>query len=88
MSLSSHSPDDRKSSLNHTSSLKTVLDTYLTRHSLVDPQNHRMVNLDEELGKAVGIKRPAPGQQLPRDEVFSKLRATVAWLVSVGGVVK
>lgn len=80
--------DSRKSSLNPTSSLKSTFDAYLVKHSLVDSKNHRMVNLNEELGRAVGIKRLEMGHQMPRDEMFNKLRANVAWLVSVGGVVK
>lgn len=47
-----------------------------------------MVTLDNELGRAIGLKQIYPGQQMARDELFNKLRAGVSWLVSVGGVVK
>jgi len=44
--------------------------------------------LDDELGRACGVKNPAPGTKMARDEVMRKLRAGVAWSVSVGGVIK
>jgi translation initiation factor 2D len=47
-----------------------------------------MIMLDEELGRAVGIKRLSGGETMPRDEVLKKLRAGVNWSVSVGGVIK
>ncbi|WVF71168.1 hypothetical protein IAT40_005966 [Kwoniella sp. CBS 6097] len=67
--------------------LKTSLDTYLTKNKLILP-DHRSVLLDEELGRAVGIKRPEPGMTMARDQVLAKLKASVNWSVSVGGVMK
>lgn len=36
----------------------------------------------------MGVKKPAPGESLARDEVIKRLRAGVSWHVSVGGVIK
>ncbi|WVQ99704.1 hypothetical protein IAU59_006845 [Kwoniella sp. CBS 9459] len=69
------------------SALKTSLDTYLTKHKLILP-DHRSVLLDEELGRAVSIKKPEPGMTMARDQVLAKLKASVSWSVSVGGVMK
>jgi translation initiation factor 2D len=70
------------------SAIKTTADEYIAKHSLSDPRNSRMVLLDEELGRAVGVKKPAPGESLARDEVIKRLRAGVSWHVSVGGVIR
>lgn len=77
-----------KNALHPPSLIKTALEEYISSHSLVHPSERRFILLDDELGLAVGVKRPDPGQTMPRDEVMRKLRAGVAWSVSVGGVVK
>ncbi|WVW84182.1 hypothetical protein I302_106212 [Kwoniella bestiolae CBS 10118] len=77
-----------KSTLHHPSKLKSALDSYLTKHSLIHPSDHRYVLLDDELGRAVGIKKPEPGEKMARDEVMRKLKAGVSWSVSLGGVIK
>ncbi|KAK6909750.1 translation initiation factor 2D [Kwoniella mangroviensis CBS 10435] len=77
-----------KSTLHHPSELKTALDSYLTKHSLIHPSDHRYVLLDDELGRAVGIKPPEPGDKMARDEVMKKLKSGVSWSVSLGGVIK
>ncbi|RSH89032.1 hypothetical protein EHS25_002694 [Saitozyma podzolica] len=77
-----------KASLLPPSAIKTTADEYIAKHSLSDPRNSRMVLLDEELGRAVGVKKPAPGESLARDEVIKRLRAGVSWHVSVGGVIR
>ena len=77
-----------KSSLHHPASLKSAVEDYIVAHRLVDPKNHRMVVLDEELGRAVGVKKPSPAETMARDEILRKLRAGVAWSVSIGGVIK
>ncbi|WWC94546.1 hypothetical protein V866_001392 [Kwoniella sp. B9012] len=77
-----------KSTLHHPSELKSALDAYLTKHSLIHPSDHRYVLLDDELGRAVGIKRPEPGDKMARDEVMKKLKSGASWSVSLGGVIK
>jgi translation initiation factor 2D len=78
----------RKNDLLPPSELKAKADLYIAQHALTDPANPRMVLLDAELGRAVGVKRPAPGEKMARDEVIKGLKANVAWNVSVGGVIK
>jgi translation initiation factor 2D len=78
----------RKSSLNPATSLKTAAEAYITKNALADPANQRYVRLDDELGKAVGVKNPGPGEKITREEVIKRLRAGVAWSVSIGGQVK
>ncbi|WVQ77838.1 hypothetical protein IAR50_007533 [Cryptococcus sp. DSM 104548] len=70
------------------SALKQTVDEYITKHNLLIPNNHRLVFLDEELGKAVAVKKPEPGQKMARDDVIAKLRNGVSWAVSIGGVIK
>lgn len=60
----------------------------VTKNALADPANQRYVRLDDELGKAVGVKNPGPGEKITREEVIKRLRAGVAWSVSIGGQVK
>ncbi|OCF31922.1 translation initiation factor 2D [Kwoniella heveanensis BCC8398] len=69
------------------SALKASLDAYVTKNKLILP-DHRSIVLDEELGRAVGIKKPEPGMAMARDRVLAKLKASVNWSVSVGGVMK
>ena len=76
-----------KASLNPAHSLKTALDEYLVKRKLVDDRDHRLVKLDDELGRAVGAKNPT-GQVMARDEVLRRLRAGVTWSVSIGGTVR
>lgn len=76
-----------RSALYQPSELKTILDKYITAHSLLQA-DHRIVLLDDELGRAVGVKKPQPGEKMNREEVLKKLKASVNWVVSVGGVVK
>lgn len=66
--------------------MKSALDSYITARKLVHPSDHGVLLLDGEMGAAVGIKRPEPGQTMPRDEVMRKLRAGVQWLTAVDGV--
>ncbi|ODN72795.1 hypothetical protein L202_08231 [Cryptococcus amylolentus CBS 6039] len=70
------------------SALRQTLDEYIIKHNLIVPNNHRFVLLDEELGKAVGVKKPEPGQSMARDDVIAKLRNGVSWAVSIGGTIK
>lgn len=44
--------------------------------------------LDETLASAIGGKGFKSGDTLVRDEAVRRLRASVTWAVSVGGVVK
>ncbi|WWD17017.1 hypothetical protein CI109_101453 [Kwoniella shandongensis] len=76
-----------RSALYQPSELKTILDKYITSHSLLQG-DHRTVLLDDELGRAVGVKKPQPGEKMNREEILKKLKASVNWVVSVGGVVK
>lgn len=79
--------DSSKTSLNSVGSLKTVFEEYIAKHRLVQP-DHRNILLDEQLGPAVGVKKSHPGETIPREEALKRLRAGVAWSVSIGGVVK
>jgi translation initiation factor 2D len=79
---------DSKTSLNPTVTLKSVFERYVSKYGLVDNRNHRMITLDDNLAKAMGVKNAQSGEHMTRDEVISKLRAGVAWLVSINGVVK
>ncbi|WVQ79675.1 hypothetical protein IAT38_001775 [Cryptococcus sp. DSM 104549] len=77
-----------KSTFHQPSELKTAVDAYITSHSLLHPTNHRFVLLDDELGRAVGVKKPEPGEKMARDDVLAKLRGGVSWSVSIGGAIK
>lgn len=77
-----------KSSLHPPSLIKSALDGYVVKHNLVDPRDPRSLLLDDELGRACGIKKPAPGEKLAREEVMKKLKAGVAWSVSIDGVIR
>jgi translation initiation factor 2D len=68
--------------------MKTALDEYVAKHKLFDRSEPRYLTLDEELGRACGVKKPAPGQRMSRDEIMKKLKAGVVWSVSIGGVIK
>jgi hypothetical protein len=46
-----------------------------------------MILLDEMLAKAIGVK-PGAESRLVREEVIKRLRAGVAWSVSIDGVIK
>lgn len=74
-----------KSSLNQPNTIKPLFDAYVEKNGLEDKEQRRVVELDKRLAQAVGGK---VGQFLVRDEVVRRLRANVAWSVSVGGVVK
>ncbi|KAK8864673.1 hypothetical protein IAR55_001924 [Kwoniella newhampshirensis] len=76
-----------RSALYQPSELKTILDTYITSHSLLQ-SDHRTVLLDDEMGRAVGVKKPQPGEKMNREEILKKLRNSVSWVISVGGTVK
>ncbi len=82
------SPFISHSDLHPSNALKPAVDDYILKHNLVDPKEHRFVLLDEELGRAVGIKKPQVGERMAREEVLRKLRAGVTWSVSVGGLLK
>lgn len=75
----------RKSSLNPGGAIKSAFDEYVTKHKLVDTNDHRKVTMDKVLASAVGAKE---GQTLVRDEITRRLRASVSWNVVIGGVVK
>ena len=77
-----------KTASHQPSLLKLALDEYISTRSLAHPVDPRFVLLDEELGRAAGIKRSDPGEKMARDEVLRKLRSGVAWSVAVGGVIK
>ncbi|WWC89007.1 uncharacterized protein L201_003924 [Kwoniella dendrophila CBS 6074] len=77
-----------KTILHPPSDMKTYIDGYLAKHSLIHPTDHRYVLLDEELGRAVGVKKPEPGQKMSRDEVMKKLKSGISWSVVLDGVVK
>lgn len=64
------------------------MDDYISKHNLVNSKDHRLILLDDELGRAVGIKRLQGGETMARDEILRKLRAGVTWSVSVGGIMK
>jgi translation initiation factor 2D len=68
--------------------IKYALEEYAIKHSLIDRAEPRYLLLDEELGRACGIKKPEKGQRMSRDEIMKKLRAGVVWSVSIGGVLK
>lgn len=74
-----------KASLNLPNTIKPHFDAYVHKNSLEDKEQRRVVELDKPLAAAVGAKA---GQVLVRDEVVRRLRAGVAWSVSVGGSVK
>jgi translation initiation factor 2D len=61
---------------------------YVTKNNLISPNDHRQVLLDAELGRAMGVKNPEAGQSMPRDEILRKLRAGVAWSVSINGQIR
>jgi hypothetical protein len=77
-----------KTKLNPPGMIKSALEDYAIKHSLVDRAEPRYLLLDEELGRACGIKKPEKGQRMSRDEIMKKLRAGVVWSVSIGGVLK
>jgi translation initiation factor 2D len=77
-----------KSSFHPPALIRTALEEYLTKHSLVDPHDDSLALLDAELGRAVGQKRPDPGGRMVRSEIVEKLRAGVTWGVSINGSVK
>nr|XP_018262747.1 translation initiation factor 2D [Kwoniella dejecticola CBS 10117]OBR84905.1 translation initiation factor 2D [Kwoniella dejecticola CBS 10117] len=77
-----------KSALHPPSEMKVALDSYLAKNNLVLPNDHRYILLDDELGRAVGLKKPEPGQKMARDEIMKKLKSGVSWNVSLGGVIK
>jgi translation initiation factor 2D len=77
-----------KTKLNPPSLLKSALDAYATKHHLFDRAEPRYLLLDEELGRACGVKKPEKGQKMSREEIMKKLRAGVVWQVSVNGVIK
>jgi translation initiation factor 2D len=79
---------DSKTKFNPPGMIKSALEEYAIKHSLVDRAEPRYLLLDEELGKACGIKKPEKGQRMSRDEIMKKLRAGVVWSVSIGGVLK
>jgi len=54
----------------------------------VHPSEPRFILLDEELGRAVGVKRPDPGQTMARDEIMRILLAGVSWSTTIGGAIK
>lgn len=79
----------RKSSLNSTQSLKIRTEDYITKHKLQDPSNPRFIRLDDDLAKALGVKKGMGGEErLQKDEILKTLRNGVAWSVSIGGQVK
>lgn len=79
--------DDSASALHSASALKGIFEEHVTKHSLVSP-DHRHIILDDDLARAVGVKNPRPGEALSREETLRRLRAGVAWSVSIGGVVR
>ena len=68
--------------------IKSALEQYATTHNLTSRAEPRYYLLDEELGRACGVKKPVPGTKMSKDEILGKLRGGVVWSVSVGGVVK
>lgn len=68
--------------------IKSALEQYATTHNLTDRAEPRYLLLDEELGRACGVKKPVPGTKMSRDEILGKLRGGVVWSTSIGGVVK
>lgn len=76
-----------KSSLNPSASIKSVFEGYISKHALVNTQDYRTVTLDEELGRAIGVRNPV-GERMAREEVLKRLRASAAWSVSIDGVLK
>jgi translation initiation factor 2D len=68
--------------------LTLAFTNYITKHNLVVPNDHRNVLLDAELGRAMGVKKPEPGQTMTRDDILKKLRAGVAWSVSINGQIR
>lgn len=77
-----------KSDYHSPPTLKQALDGYITSHNLLDPTNHKFILLDDELGRAVGIKKPEAGEKMARDEILNKLKNGVSWVVSIGGTIK
>lgn len=77
-----------KSDYHSPSALKQAVDGYITSHNLLHPTNHRFILLDDELGRAVGIKKPEAGEKMARDEIINKLKNGVSWVVSIGGTIK
>lgn len=77
-----------KSDYHSPPTLKQALDGYITSHSLPDPTNYKFILLDDELGRAVGIKKPEAGAKMARDEILNKLKNGVSWVVSIGGTIK
>jgi len=77
-----------KTKLNPPGLIKSALDDYVAKHKLFDRSEPRYLTLDEELGRACGVKKPEPGQRMSRDEIMKKLRGGVVWQVSIGGVIK
>ncbi|WVO15234.1 hypothetical protein L204_102883 [Cryptococcus depauperatus] len=77
-----------KSTFHPPHALKQAIDQYVVTYNLIDENDHRFVLLDTELGKAVGVKKPGPGQRMARDEILNKLRNNVSWSVSINGTLK
>lgn len=77
-----------KSDYHSPPTLKQALDGYITSHNLPDPTNYKFILLDDELGRAVGIKKPEAGAKMARDEILNKLKNGVSWVVSIGGTIK
>ncbi|ORY26308.1 hypothetical protein BCR39DRAFT_541242 [Naematelia encephala] len=75
-----------RNSLYPATHLKSAFEDYIAKHNLIDPHNHRIIRLDDDLGRAIGIKRPDAGLTITRDEAFGKLRQGVTRSVSVDGV--
>ena len=68
--------------------LRSKFEDYVNTYNLVNPSDRRLVLLDEALGKAVGLRNPSPTDSLTREEILRRLKAGVAWSVSIDGVVK
>jgi translation initiation factor 2D len=68
--------------------IKSLLEQYAITQNLTSRAEPRYYLLDEELGRACGVKKPLPGTKMSKDEILGKLRGGVVWSVSVGGVVK
>ncbi|WWC69900.1 uncharacterized protein I206_103843 [Kwoniella pini CBS 10737] len=77
-----------KSTFHQTSEMKLILDSYLVKNNLIIPNDHRFVFLDDELGRAVGIKKLEIGEKMTRDEILKKLKNGVSWNVNLDGVIK
>lgn len=78
----------RKTSLNSAQSLKVLVDDYIAKNRLPDPTNQRFVRLDGLLAKAVNAESGNGQDRMAKEEVVKRLKAGVAWSVSIGGQVK